>query len=113
MQGLYHEILEIWTELLTSVHKKQGLSISRNYMNTHPALLSHNLISQIIGQDSAILPDGFNCLAKLKICIDQNCLKILKKLRKVMKIEKMLLIKPVSDYFSEILGTFSDKSRKF
>ena len=36
--------------------------------------------------------------------VDQNCLKILGKLRKVMKLGRMLLIKLVSDYFWEIRG---------
>ena len=66
----------------------------------------------IIEQDSTILPDGFNFLATLKMYVAHNCLKILIKLRKVMKIEKMLLIKPMRHYF---LGNsqFLNKSQKF
>ena len=55
----------------------------------------------IIEQDSPILPDGFSCWTKLKTHVDQNCFKILGKLRKVMKLGRMLLIKRLSDYFSE------------
>ena len=53
------------------------------------------------------MPDGFSCQTKLKMHVDQNCLKILRKLRKVVKLGKMLLIliKLVSDYFQEILAS--------
>ena len=43
-------------------------------------------------------------LNKTANALDQNCLKILGKLRKVIKLGKMLFIRFVSDYFSEILG---------
>ena len=48
-------------------------------MNTHPALLYSQFDWLIIEQDSTILPDGFNCLATLKMHVAHNCLKILKK----------------------------------
>ena len=54
----------------------------------------------IIVQDGAILPDRLNCLTKLEMHVDQNCLKILGKLRKIMELGKMLLIKLMNDYFS-------------
>ena len=47
--------------------------------------------------------------------IDQNCLKLLRKLQKVMKFRKMFLIKLVSDYFSKnsrwIFGTFENQQK--
>ena len=62
----------------------------------------------IIGQDSAILPDGFSWIQTEIACLTKLS-QILRKLRKVIKLGKMLLIKLVkmlliklvSDYFSE------------
>ena len=67
----------------------------------------------IIGQDSAILPDGFSCSTKLTTHVDQSFLKILGKLRKIINLGKMLFVKLVSNYFSEnyrlVFGQFSGK----
>ena len=50
--------------------------------------------------------------AKLTTHVDQNCRKILGKLRKLIKLGKMLFIKLMSDYFSEnyryVFGQFSE-----
>ena len=51
-------------------------------------------------------------LNKLKTHVDQRCLKILGKLRKVIKLGNTLLMKLVSDYLSEnfrqAFGQFSE-----
>ena len=69
----------------------------------------------IIGQDSAILSDGFRCWTKRKTHVDENCLKILGKLPKVIKLGKMSLIKLSSDYFSEnsrwIFGKYGNQQK--
>ena len=64
-----------------------------------PALLQFDWL--IIGQKTAILPDGFSCYKKLKTHVVHNCLKILEKIRNVIELVKMLSINLVSDYFSE------------
>ena len=87
-----------WKNIVTF---KFSMSPFKNDINGYPSCPAFSQFDWlIIGQDSAILPDGFSCETKLKLHVDQNCLKILRKLRKVMKLEKILFINLVSEYFS-------------
>ena len=69
----------------------------------------------IIGQDSAILPLSFQLPNKTENAYLTKLSQILGKLRKVIKLGKILLIRLVSDYFSEnsrwVFGQFLENLR--
>ena len=71
---------------------------------------SGTLFYFIIKNDSAILPDGFGCETKLKTHVDQNCLKIAGKRRKVIKPIIIHLINSEAIIFLEIFCQFSDNT---
>ena len=71
-------------------------------MATHPALLSRNLIGRLSGGIAPSCPMDSAAKQHLnarRLQMSQNS----GKLRKVIKLRKILLIKLVSDYFSENL----------
>ena len=78
-----------------------------NYMAILPALLSRNLTGWSSGRIAPSCPMDWAARQNWK-----NCLKILGKLRKVIKLGKTLLIKLVSYYLSgssrRVLGQFSE-----
>ena len=53
-----------------------------------------------------------SCERSLKMHVNQNCPNILGKVWEVVKLEQMLLIEPMRDYFPDILSEFSANFRK-